>query len=205
MSPVSAIKGFSGSRWFFTVKTAHAAFPSLGENALVKAANAVVDLNGFAPRGESHPVMGDLTLVTSRFLSGDNYNSVPDRAEVGIDIRSTINKSNQDIRRDIERIIAPYKGEIEIVFDLPPLWTDPETDTVRKIFSCCDNIRRQKHSRKIITFYTDGGILGPGLNAPVVILGPGNPDMAHTVDESINLSDLDQGVDIYLEILSQLC
>jgi succinyl-diaminopimelate desuccinylase len=200
--------GHKGVFWLKVVfhgKTAHAAFPSLGENALVKAAKAVVDLNNDIPRAAPHPVMGELTLVTSRFLSGDNYNSVPDHAEIGIDIRSTVNKSNKAIYRDVQSILAPYKSEIEIIFDLPPLWTEPEADTIPEIFSCCDNIRRQKHPHQVITFYTDGGILGPGLNAPVVILGPGDPDMAHTVDESINISDLDEGVDIYLEILSQLC
>lgn len=200
--------GHKGVFWLKVVfhgKTAHAAFPELGENALLKAAEAVVELNRSAPRAEPHPVMGELTLVTSRFFSGDNYNSVPDRAEIGIDIRSTINKSNKALYQDVQSILAPCTGEIEVIFDLPPLWTEPAADTVQEIFSCCDNIRRQKHPQQIITFYTDGGILGPRLNAPVVILGPGDPDMAHTVDESINLSDLDQGVDIYLEILSQLC
>ena len=200
--------GHKGVLWLKVVfhgRTAHAAFPALGENALVKAAHAVVDLNKSVPRAESHPVMGELTMVTSRFLSGDNYNSVPDRAEVGIDIRSTITKNNEAICEDVGRVLAPYNAEIEVVFDLPPLWTDPETDTIREIFNSCDTICGQKHLPQVITFYTDGGLLGPGLNAPVVILGPGDPDMAHTVDESINLSDLGQGVDIYLEILSQLC
>lgn len=201
--------GHKGVFWLkvsFHGKAAHAAFPELGESALLKAAKAVVALNGDIVSGKSHRVMGDSTLVTSRFFSGDNYNSVPDLAEVGIDIRSTVNWSHDAILHSIKKLLAPLEPEIEVIFDLPPLWTDPNTDIVKEIFSCCDFVRRQQHSPRIVTFYTDGGILGPGLGeVPVVVLGPGESGMAHQVDEYVRVEDLREAVDIYLKILSRLC
>ena len=201
--------GHKGVFWLkasFHGKTAHAAFPDLGESALLKAAKAVVALNGEIITGKSHGVMGDSTLVTSRFFSGDNYNSVPDLAEVGIDIRSTVNWSHDAILHSIKELLAPLRPEFEVIFDLPPLWTDPHIDVVKEIFSCCNFVRRQQHSPRIVTFYTDGGILGPGLgDAPVVVLGPGESGMAHQVDEYVHVEELQEGVDIYLEILSRLC
>ena len=54
----------------------------------------------------------------------------------------------------------------------------------------------------IFTFYTDGGVLGPGLsNAPVAVLGQGNSGMAHIVDEYVTISELTEGVALYLELL----
>ncbi|MCP4339287.1 MAG: M20 family metallopeptidase [Desulfobulbaceae bacterium] len=201
--------GHKGVFWFkasFHGKTAHAAFPDLGENALLKAAKAVVALNGNIVSGKSHSIMGDATLVTSRFFSGDNYNSVPDLAEVGIDIRSTVNWSHDAILGRIKDLLAPLEPEFKVIFDLPSLWTEPHIDVVKEIVSCCDFIRGQQHSPRIVTFYTDGGILGPGLgDVPVVVLGPGESGMAHQVDEYVRVTDLKEGVDIYLEILSRLC
>ncbi|WP_163340356.1 M20 family metallopeptidase [Desulfopila sp. IMCC35008] len=201
--------GHKGVFWFkalFHGKTAHAAFPHLGDNALVKAATAALLLSNEIERGETHPVMGDLTLVPSRMRSGDNYNSVPDLAELGVDIRSTVNLQNNVILSNITNLLMPFQPEIDVIFDLPPLWTNPDQDIVLQVFSCCDHIRNRKHDQRIATFYTDGGILGPGLgNVPVIILGPGESGMAHQVDEYVRISDLHEGVDIYLEILNRLC
>lgn len=205
-SPCLGHKGVLWLKALFHGKTAHAAFPELGDNALIKAVSGVVVLNKTLVRGETHPVMGDLTMVASRFLSGNNYNSVPDLAEVGIDIRSTVNLTHDRIIKNVETILGPAKAEIEVIFDLPSLWTDPDNAISREVINCCDHVRGEKHAPRIATFYTDGGVLGPGLGeVPVFILGPGESGMAHQVDEHVLVSDIFEGVDIYLEILSRLC
>lgn len=201
--------GHKGVLWLKTIfhgTTAHAAFPHLGDNALLKASHAIVALNDNIVSGNPHPVMGDSTLVTSRCFSGDNYNSIPDLAEVGIDIRSTANWSHDAIISKIETLLSQLQPEINTVFDLPPLWTSPEAGVVKEIFNCCNLVCSKQHTPQIVTFYTDGGLLGPGLDdTPVIILGPGESGMAHQVDEYVQIADLNKGVDIYLEILSRLC
>jgi len=204
--PLLGHKGVFWLKALFHGKTAHAAFPELGINALLKAAQAVVALNDGILKGKAHAMMGEATLVTSRFLSGANYNSVPDLAEVGIDIRSTVNWSHAEILQKITTMLTALEPEFAILFDLPPLWTPPETPVIRDIFAACDTLCGRVHPPAIVTFYTDGGVLGPGLgNAPVVILGPGDSGMAHKVDEYVSVEALTKGVDMYLEILSRLC
>ncbi|MBM9512040.1 M20 family metallopeptidase [Desulfogranum marinum] len=201
--------GHKGVLWVkatFHGTTAHAAFPHLGDNALLKAAQAVVTLNNGIVSGYSHPAMGEPTLVTSKLASGDNYNSVPDRAELGIDSRSTIALPNDAILSKIKTLLAHLDAELETIFNLPPLWTDPELDIVKSVIDCCDLIRGCRHESHIAPFYTDGGLLGPGLGGvPVIILGPGESGMAHQVNEHVAIADLREGLDIYLEILSRLC
>ena len=201
--------GHKGVFWLkvlFHGKTAHAAYPELGINALLKAAQAVVALNDGIVAGKAHAVMGEASLVTSRFLSGNNYNSIPDLAELGIDIRSTVNWSHTEILHKLKILLAPLNPEFEMIFDLPPLWTPPETATIPEIFAACNTVRKQTHPPAIVTFYTDGGVLGPGLgNAPVIVLGPGDSGMAHKVDEYVATDDLAESVALYLEILARLC
>lgn len=204
--PMLGHKGVFWLKTLFHGKTAHAAFPELGDNALLKAAKAVVAVNEDIVRGRHHAVMGEASLVTSRFFSGDNYNSVPDLAEVGIDIRSTVNWSHTEILQKLQALLTPLDPQFQVLFDLPPLWTPPDTAIIQEIFAACNSVRRQTHPPAIVTFYTDGGVLGPGLgNAPVVVLGPGDSGMAHKVDEYVPVADLAEGVDIYLEIVSRLC
>lgn len=205
--PCLGHKGILWLKALFHGKTAHAAFPDLGDNALVKAAQAVVALNDSVFAGKTHPVMGEATLVTSRFFSGDNYNSVPDLAEVGIDIRSTVNWSHSAMLKTVDRLLAPFGPEIEVLFDLLPIWTEPGSAVVDKVLGACEAVRgeRQQHPR-IVTFYTDGGVLGPALgDVPTFVLGPGDSGMAHKVDEYVRVKELIEGVEIYLEILSRLC
>jgi len=199
-------KGVFWLKLLFNGKTAHAAFPELGDNALAKAAEAVVRLNKNIRLGTPHPIMGHATLVTSRLHAGDNYNSVPDLAELGLDIRSTVNLANSEILKYIQQQLDDLAPDYEIMYDLPPIWTAPEHHIVQTVFERCNAVRKTTHQPEIVTFYTDGGILGPGLgNAPVIILGPGDSGMAHKVDEHIDVEDLREGVDIYLDLLSRLC
>ena len=147
--------GHKGVFWLKTIfrgKTAHAAFPELGDNALIKAAMAVMLLNNGMIRDVAHPVMGNTTLVTSRFFSGENYNSVPDQAELGIDIRSTVNLSNSRIFEQIQEGLQHLSPEFEIVYDLPPLWTSPDSTAVHAIFDSCDRVRKSTHKPEIVTF-----------------------------------------------------
>jgi succinyl-diaminopimelate desuccinylase len=203
--PCLGHKGILWLKALFHGKTAHAAFPDLGDNALVKAAQAVVALNGSVFNGKTHPVMGEATLVTSRFFSGDNYNSVPDLAEVGIDIRSTVNWSHATMLSTIEHLLAPLHPEIEVLFDLLPVWTEPDSAIVDAVYGACEAVRGERPVPRIVTFYTDGGVLGPGLgDVPTIVLGPGDSAMAHRVDEYVRLKELTEGVEIYLEILSRL-
>lgn len=203
--PCLGHKGILWLKALFHGKTAHAAFPDLGDNALVKAAQAVVALNGSVFKGRAHTVMGEATLVTSRFISGDNYNSVPDLAEVGIDIRSTVNWSHSTMLKTINHLLAPLNPEIEVLFDLLPVWTEPDSAIVDAVFGACEAVRGERPFPRIVTFYTDGGVLGPGLGGvPTLVLGPGDSGMAHRVDEYVRVKELIEGVEIYLEILSRL-
>ena len=151
--PMLGHKGVFWLKTLFHGKTAHAAFPELGDNALLKAAKAVVAVNENIVRGRKHAVMGEATLVTSRFFSGDNYNSVPDLAEVGTDIRSTVNWSHAEILQKLQGLLAPLDPEFQVLFDLPPLWTPPDTAIIKEIFAACDTIRGQTHPPAIVTFY----------------------------------------------------
>lgn len=83
--------GHKGALWLKATThgvTAHGSMPEQGVNAVYAAARAVAQLEAFDFNVARHPVMGGPTLNVGTLHGGANINSVPDRAEIGIDIRT---------------------------------------------------------------------------------------------------------------------
>src|SRR6266498_2846770 len=83
--------GHKGALWLKATTrgvTAHGSMPEKGVNAIYAAARAVGRLEAFDFNVARHPVMGAPTLNVGTLHGGLNLNSVPDRAEIGIDIRT---------------------------------------------------------------------------------------------------------------------
>jgi succinyl-diaminopimelate desuccinylase len=87
----AALVGHKGALWLrLTLKgvTAHGSMPHLGVNAAFKAARVLTALETFQFNVAPHPYLGSPTLNVGTVRAGLNVNSVPDFAEIGIDIRS---------------------------------------------------------------------------------------------------------------------
>src|SRR3954454_18912401 len=87
----AALVGHKGALWLrLTLKgvTAHGSMPHLGVNAAYKAARVLTGLESFQFNVAAHPYLGPPTLNVGPVRAGLNVNSVPDLAEIGIDIRS---------------------------------------------------------------------------------------------------------------------
>jgi succinyl-diaminopimelate desuccinylase len=69
-------------------RTAHGSTPELGDNAINKAARLIRKLETFQFEAAPHPVLGAPTLNVGTIRGGLNINSVPDRAVIGVDIRT---------------------------------------------------------------------------------------------------------------------
>ena len=53
-----------------------------------------------------------------------------------------------------------------------------------------------------VPYFTDGSVLTTALpGIPIVVWGPGEPHQMHSVDESIELDQLEHAVDLFSEVL----
>lgn len=108
--------GHKGALWLHARTsgvTAHGSMPERGDNAVYKAARAVTKLERFVFGDRPHPVLGAPTLNVGTVAGGLNFNSVPDAATIGVDIRTTPDQKHAAI---VERL-GEYLGE-EVT--LPP-------------------------------------------------------------------------------------
>lgn len=195
--------GHKGALWLnitFRGKTAHGAMPHKGVNAVIKSAEAVLRLNAFSFDTTSHPLMGPPTVNIGYHHGGINMNSVPDRAEIGVDIRTVPGMNNDKIIYDIESLL-PSAASVEPLVNVPPLWIEPTTPWIQEVFSVSAEISGETITPKTVNFFTDGPPLHMAYGrVPTIILGPGDPTMAHQTDEFTPVKEIDQAVVMYEKI-----
>lgn len=185
--------------------TAHGSMPEKGENAIYKAARAVLALEAFQFDAAPHPVMGPPTLNVGTVSGGLNVNSVPDLATIGIDIRTIPGLSHDALYETLRSYLG---GEVELDrnVDAGSLWTDPGDEWIQQVFDIMMPLLDERPTPKAVTYFTDASELKPALgNPPSVILGPGEADMAHKTDEFCYLSNIEAAVEAYTEIIRKWC
>ncbi len=200
--------GHRGALWLKLVhhgKTAHGSMPELGENAVVKAAHTIRALDDFGFNIPPHKHLGKPTINIGYAQGGANVNSVPDRAEVGLDIRTLPEQSHDHICSMVSARANPGT-ELERTLDLQSAFSDPSGAWLRSVFSTVERITGQKPAEDTAPYFTDAAILGPAYgNPPFVILGPGEKEMAHQTDEYCVVERIDEAVEIYRTLASNWC
>jgi len=185
--------------------TAHGSMPEKGDNAIYKAARAVSKLEAFRFANPPHPLMGQATLNVGTIQGGLNVNSVPDQASIGIDIRTVPTLDHRELLAMLTRQLAP-DVELETVLDLESVYTDPALPWMRSVFEVMTPILGAPPTPRAATYFTDAAALSLAYGAPpTVILGPGEPQMAHQTDEYCVLERIHQAVGAYEELIRRWC
>jgi len=200
--------GHKGLAWFeieTTGVTAHGSMPEVGDNAIVKMARVIDDLGHFRFPVESHAVMGKPTLNVGTIRGGLNTNSVPDEARITVDTRTVPGIDHVALCDSLRALLAPRAASVRKIVDTPALYTEPANEWVQQVFEVCTPYVGAPPDPRTITFSTDGADLkrGFGNGLPAVILGPGEPTLAHQTDEWCSLERVGQSVEIFRELMGR--
>jgi succinyl-diaminopimelate desuccinylase len=200
--------GHKGSLKFharFRGVAAHGSMPELGENAIYKAARAVAKLETFDFGVPPHPVMGRPTMNVGTFQGGNAVNSVPDAASVGVDIRTVAGMDHATLRAKLQALLGE-EAELDLFSDMNAVWTEPEQEWVRRVFEICKPYLGSVPEPRAASYNTDAGnLLRVFTGAPTVVLGPGEPQLAHQTDEYCWMGRVRESVAIYEEIIRDWC
>ena len=195
--------GHKGALWLTartTGVTAHGSMPEQGENAVYMAAHAISKLEDFDFNVARHAVLGKPTLNVGTVHGGLNINSVPDMAEIGIDIRTTPDQDHAAIRSHL----AGYLGDrvvLDPIVDVGGVLTDPTNEWMQEVFDVMTGILGSRPEPNTATYFTDASALTPAYGgAPTVILGPGEATLAHQTDEYCFTAKIEEAVEAYMEI-----
>ena len=182
-------------------KTAHSSMPQLGDNAIYKAAMSILKVRDFEFEVERDSLLGFPTINVGKMSGGMNLNSVPDHAEFNIDIRTTTKLDHAEVLESLANKLGK-ETLLEILVNLNAVSTSPIDPFVLLVYDVCGVDRTDKKYPLSLPYLTDGSVLQAYYKgAPTIILGPGQPEMAHQMDEYCQLEKLIHAVDIYKKII----
>ena len=185
--------------------TAHGSMPEQGDNAVYKVARAATALEAFRFAEPEHVLMGHPTLNVGTIAGGLNINSVPDAAELTIDIRTL---PGQDHAQLHSCLCAALGAEISLhtMLDVQSVYTPPDEPWIKTVFAHCQPLFAEPLSARSVSYFTDAAaLLAPLGSPPTVILGPGEPQLAHQTDEYCKVSRIHESVDIFAGLIRDWC
>ena len=200
--------GHKGSIKFhasFKGVSAHGSMPHLGVNAIYKAARAVSQLERFDFQAKPHPVMGEPTMNVGTMSGGSGVNMVPDTATIGVDIRTVPGMDHAALVARLRQTVGD-EAKMDVFSDLPPVWTPAQNEWIERVFEICQSQLGTRPEARTATYMTDAANLLKVYNgAPTVVLGPGEPQMAHQTDEWCSVERIRQSVALYEAIIKDWC
>jgi succinyl-diaminopimelate desuccinylase len=129
-----------------------------------------------------------------------NMNSVPDEATIGIDIRTLPQQSHQALLDELQTLLG-RDVELQIRQDVGGISTPAEHDWIQQVYAIMARYLGETPVERGATYYTDGSVLKPALgDPPTVILGPGEPELAHVTDEYCRIDRIETLTEAYTEI-----
>ncbi|MDR2124927.1 MAG: M20/M25/M40 family metallo-hydrolase [Desulfovibrio sp.] len=203
-SSLMPLSGHKGALWL-TLRTAgraaHASTPEKGDNALLTMLRVAARLADFRPDA-SHSLLGDATAALTSLHAGLNSNSIPDKAELTLDMRTVPGAEHADLVRRIAETVGSL-AHIETVYDAPAVWTDPDLPWCARVRELTCAITGDAPEVRRANFFTDAAsvrALFPDL--PLCILGPGDPGLAHATNEFCPVEQIRAALRIYTALIT---
>ena len=191
-------------------RAAHSSQPEKGENAIYRMARVVSALETFArqtlPTHGSHPLVGPATLSVGLISGGISVNTVPDHCTIEIDRRLLPDEEPDAAYREAAERLSEALEENHAEYEPPYLATGGLSDELNR--SLADRVAEASRrgggpgERIGVPFGTDAPAFS-GLGVPTVVFGPGSIEQAHTVDEWLDVNQLEAAAEIYYDLARQ--
>lgn len=205
---VSAHKGVV--RW--TIRTqgraAHSSDPSKGQSAISMMVKVIQALESrYIPSLQrSHPLAGQAACSINQMRGGSQINIIPASAEIQIDRRTVPGECGEQVLAEVEAVLERLRREDptlrvqqEPPFVDPPL--DPATGPWYGAWAGAVLDALGLDGRPIGVGYGSDASDFSGGGIPALLLGPGDIAQAHTADEWLELAELEQAAEIYLQLM----
>jgi succinyl-diaminopimelate desuccinylase len=156
---------------------------------------AIEDRVGTRLAGLRHALVPPASLSLGTIRGGVATNVVPDWCEATIDRRTLPSENIPEAVAEVEGILADLQREdptlqadVEVLQAGPPVETPLDAPLVRT----AQRVARELQLSDEVVGYqqaSDGRFFAER-GIPTILFGPGDPDVAHTPDESVDLNDV---------------
>ncbi|TPW20989.1 MAG: M20A family peptidase [Elusimicrobia bacterium] len=170
-------------------RAAHAAW-GVGVNAVHAAAKDILAL-AETTFDRAHPLLGLPSLQVTQVEGGTRHNVIPDRCRLVVDIRTTPAYAPGEL---VALVRGRVKGEVEVRSErLKSVDVDPAHPVVRAALAARPGAKAFG-SPTVSDWAFLSGI-------PAVKAGPGDSRRSHTADEWLGVSELEEGVRYYEDLI----
>jgi succinyl-diaminopimelate desuccinylase len=143
-------------------------------------------------------------MSVNRISGGKATNVIPDRCTIEIDMRTLPQQQPETTIADLEKLFAElqqtdpdFKARISVIRTVEAMQTDTDTDFVKSFLDVTGI------EKTIAVGYTTDAPHFVSMNAPILIFGPGDPDVCHKPDEYIETADIEKAKDLYKDIITK--
>ena len=202
---VRVVRAQRGASWYRLTThglAAHGSAPERGVSAIRHMAEVVRRLDETLPDAQ-HELLGGPSLSVGVISGGTKTNIVPASCWIEIDRRTVPQETEPDVRRSIEAAIEAARdtfpdidARVELLFYSQPFEMSEDSRIVSEVAAAVTEASGA--DAQIIGFRgaSDARFL-TAVGAEVVVLGPGEIELAHTARESLDLSELEPATIAY--------
>jgi succinyl-diaminopimelate desuccinylase len=193
-------------------QTAHGSTPWLGINAVSYFARLIPRLEAYPFTWQESDLLGKPSLSVNIIRGGNKVNVVADFCEIDVDLRTVPSQDQgqllEQIRALAEEVAAEFHSGLRIELEIDQAKQSLETPRndalVETTILAVEAIRGKTPLVGGVTYGTDAAYLAPGFNIPMVICGPGGTDMLHQPNEYVEIEQLFQAAEIYVDLAKRL-
>lgn len=199
-------------RW--TIRTtgvaAHSSDPSKGRSAISMMTKVIdaVESRYVPSLTANHPLTGSAVCSINQIHGGTSVNVIPESCTIRLDRRIVPGEDMHAVLPGVERVLDEVRRERPglIVRQEDP-FVDPALDPAgaERFIAQVGRVLRGlglPGPPVGVPFSTEASNLSHA-GIPTVVLGPGDIAAAHTRDESVEISQIDRAVDVYLALMRQ--
>lgn len=210
LRPVRMHKGIMMENLRLTGRAGHSSNPALGISAMDAMHSVMGELlvirRELAQRyQDAHFAVQSPTLNLGCIHGGDNPNRICGSCELAFDLRALPGMSNDDLREEIRRRLTPLAQQHQVELQLEPLFAGVDafaTPASSAIVQACERLTGA--SAEAVAFATEAPFL-QNLDIETLVLGPGNIDQAHQVDEYLAVDQIRPGIDLISQLINEFC
>ncbi len=162
-----------------------------GVNAITEAFKDIEWFHSFK-FPESSPVLGDVKMTVTQINAGTQHNVIPDKCTFVVDVRTNEKYQNAEafevIQKHVQCTVKPRSLRMNSSY-IPV--ENPLVKAAKELKIVCFGSPTTSDQAVINSF-------------PTVKMGPGDSNRSHTANEYIYITEIEQGIEIYLELLKKM-
>lgn len=213
MELVIAHKGFTWVEIETHGVAAHGSRPDLGVDAIAKMGRVLVEVDKLGQRllaNPTHPLLKSGSLHASLISGGQELSSYPQRCLLSIERRTLPGESPEQVEAEFQAILdeighsdPAFRATLRRGLYLAPMETSAESPIAQLVTSHATSILGQTPRAVGVPYWTDASTLSQ-VGIPSLLFGPRGTG-AHAIEEWVDLRSVEECVEIYLGVASDLC